>query len=104
VNNKFSLPYILYNYNGNIKEMQRYGLCGQQYGLMDLLAYWYDGNHIIGVNDPVNNYYGFLDNGHFYPGGGIEYFYDANGNLTKELNKGIISITYNHLNYNVPRS
>jgi RHS repeat-associated protein len=98
VNNKFSVPYILYDYNGNIKEMQRYGLCGQQYSLMDLMVYWYDGNHIIGVNDPVNNYYGFLDNGHFYPSGGIEYFYDANGNLTKDLNKGIISITYNHLN------
>ena len=27
-----------------------------------------------------------------------EYTYDANGNLTKDLNKGILSITYNYLN------
>jgi RHS repeat-associated protein len=27
-----------------------------------------------------------------------EFFYDNNGNLTRELNKGIISIIYNHLN------
>ena len=28
----------------------------------------------------------------------IEYYYDANGNMTKDLNKGINLVTYNHLN------
>lgn len=28
----------------------------------------------------------------------LEYYYDANGNLTKDVNKGIINITYNELN------
>jgi RHS repeat-associated protein len=94
----YYIPYIIYDYNGNITEMQRYGLCGQQYSLMDLLVYYYEGNRVIGVNDPVNNYYGFQDNGHFYPSGGPEYLYDANGNLIHEFNKGIKNIYYNHLN------
>ncbi len=41
----------------------------------------------------------FLDNGqYYYISLCAEYEYDANGNLTKDLNKGIISITYNELN------
>jgi len=40
-----------------------------------------------------------MDNGHTYTNGGpAEYTYDANGNLTADINKGIISISYNTLN------
>ncbi|WP_159292209.1 RHS repeat domain-containing protein [Tenacibaculum maritimum] len=28
----------------------------------------------------------------------IDYTYDVNGNMTKDLNKGITNISYNHLN------
>ncbi|MEM0941308.1 MAG: hypothetical protein AAGI25_16200 [Bacteroidota bacterium] len=37
---------------------------------------------------------GFKDGSH----SGDDYAYDANGNMTKDLNKGITSIEYNHLN------
>lgn len=69
------------------------------YGLMDLLAYYYEGNRIIGVND-VAGVGGWSDNGYQYNGNPatIEYFYDENGNMTKDLNKGIIEVVYNHLN------
>jgi len=39
--------------------------------------------------------------GDFQEGGtrlGLEYLYDANGNLTQDRNKGITGIVYNHLN------
>ena len=62
---------------------------------MDNLVYTYDsGNKLQKVLDNGNDNYGFKD--------GIntttEYTYDANGNLEKDLNKGITSISYNHLN------
>jgi RHS repeat-associated protein len=63
------------------------------------LYYSYSGNRIVGVDDYVASYQGFKDNGHYYISTGVvEYSYDANGNLTRDLNKGIISILYNHLN------
>jgi len=41
----------------------------------------------------------FFDNGqYYYINHCVDYEYDANGNLTKDMNKGIISITYNELN------
>jgi hypothetical protein len=98
VNNYFSVPFIYYDYNGNITNLRRWGHYGQTYGVLDELTYYYEGNRIIGVNDYVNSYYGFMDNGHYYPAGGTEYFYDENGNMYRDLNKGILSIPYNHVN------
>ncbi len=41
----------------------------------------------------------FFDNGHFYYTHGLpEYRYDANGNLTQDVNKEIPKIAYNELN------
>jgi hypothetical protein len=45
----------------------------------------------------TNNGGDFWDNTSKYTGI-AEYTYDANGNLTKDLNKGILYITYNYLN------
>ena len=54
------------------------------------------------MNDDVNSNYGFMDNGHYFdindPSGTTEYYYDDNGNMITDLNKGIIAIEYNHLN------
>jgi len=101
INDKYSNPMIDYYDNGNIKRLQRKGPCGTNTTLDDL-NYYYDGNRIIGVNDNAAAYCGFMDNGHYFnpnnPENTTEYFYDNNGNLTKDLNKGITSIIYNHLN------
>ncbi|MEL6672603.1 MAG: RHS repeat-associated core domain-containing protein, partial [Bacteroidota bacterium] len=51
-----------------------------------------------GVTDQSSNSYGvdqFLDDG---SSSNHDYTYDANGNLTSDNNKGITTITYNHLN------
>ncbi len=65
---------------------------------IDQLSYTYSGNQLLVVDDALEaNYenYGFKDNGYFEQ---EEYFYDKNGNLYKDLNKGIIDINYNHFN------
>jgi RHS repeat-associated protein len=90
-----------YDLNGNIKALTRYGLLApnNNVGKIDELTYTYDGNKLIAVDDANNTNNGgdFCDNGNKYTGT-AEYTYDANGNLTKDLNKGILSSTYNYLN------
>jgi uncharacterized protein RhaS with RHS repeats len=44
------------------------------------------------------NGYDFFDNGNYSYGINLEYGYDANGNVTMDVNKGIIGITYDHNN------
>ena len=69
--------------------------------MIDKLTYHYKGNQVIGIDDAIiyDNSGDFFDNGqYYYISHCVEYEYDANGNLTKDLNKGIISITYNELN------
>ena len=62
---------------------------------MDNLVYDYDsGNKLTKVTDGGNDTYGFKDGNT----SGDDYVYDANGNLTKDRNKHITSIVYNHLN------
>ena len=78
-----------YDKNGNIAGLQRYGN-----GLIDNLTYTYNGNRLTKVEDATGNTAGFK-NGASQEN---EYTYDANGNLTKDSNKGIASITYNSLN------
>ena len=89
-----------YDKNGNIKGLQRYGqTSGGGYGLIDNLTYTLDGNRLNRVDDAAgtaayNSGFEFVD-GASQAG---EYAYDANGNLTKDLNKNIIDIQYNFLN------
>ena len=69
--------------------------------MIDKLTYHYKGNQVIGIDDAIlyDNGGDFFDNGqYYYISDCVEYEYDANGNLTKDLNKGIINITYNELN------
>ena len=98
--NRFSENVTGYDKNGNIKGLQRYGQTGASaYGLVDNLTFTLNGNRLSRVDDAVavstyNGGFGFKD--------GVkqanEYAYDANGNLTKDLNKGISNISYNCLN------
>ena len=69
--------------------MQRYGN-----GLIDNLTYTYNGNQVTRVDDATGNTAGFSNGAST----SNEYTYDHNGNLTKDSNKNISSITYNCLN------
>ena len=98
--NRFSENVTGYDKNGNIKGLQRYGQTGASaYGLIDNLTFTLKGNRLNRVDDAVTaSTYG----GGFEFKDGVkqanEYAYDANGNLTKDLNKGITGISYNCLN------
>ncbi|MEO1010889.1 MAG: DUF6443 domain-containing protein, partial [Bacteroidota bacterium] len=106
---------ITYDKNGNIQKLLRLGHVeampdlsdnatdDSDYGTMDDLAYSYHNfghsNRLYKVNDSGNDSYGFTE------GSGLsqDYWYDANGNMVRDLNKGIGNastdgITYNHLN------
>ncbi len=93
----YRLHGVTYDKNGNIMGLSRRGQSNADatsFGWMDVLTYQYNaGNKLTKVEDagPV---YGF-DNG---ANTATEYTYDANGNMTSDLNKGITSINYNHMN------
>ena len=98
--NRFSENVTGYDKNGNIKGLQRYGqLSSAAYGMIDNLTLTLNGNQLTRVDDAVT---ASAYNGGFEFKNGAnaadEYSYDANGNLTKDLNKGISGITYNFLN------
>lgn len=107
---------LWYDKNGNITFLKRMGaIVGgttipdintpSHFGSMDDLTYTYNaGNQLQTVSDSSNDTYGFNDD---FIGSGadttIDYTYDVNGNMLKDLNKGIGTtttdgITYNHLN------
>ena len=97
---RFTEKVTSYDKNGNILSLQRYGQTSASgYGMMDNLSFTPNGNRLNRVDDAVGTA--------AYAGGfefkdGVkqadEYAYDANGNLTKDLNKGITDIQYNFLN------
>ncbi len=88
-----------YDANGNIEKLLRYGKLGgsNDYDLIDSLRYTYTGNQLKSVTDAMgsaqNN--GFSDNGQF---GSSEYFYDANGNMQRDINKNLWVDDYNFMN------
>ena len=92
--NKFDVTGFSYDANGNIKSLTRRGVNENDANtIIDQLSYTYAGNQLIKVED------GYGDTG-FKDGVDLseEYFYDDNGNMIEDKNKGIDSITYNHLN------
>ena len=97
----FSVPQISYDQNGNILTMNQKGLEVTSSAPIDQLTYAYSSssNQLQSVTDaaPVDTSYHLGD---FQDGNtnGNDYFYDANGNLGKDLNKKIDSIRYNYLN------
>ena len=98
--NRFSEQITGYDKMGNILSLLRYGQTSATgYGLVDNLSLVYNGNQLQSVDDHApNSVYGngmeFKDNAN-QP---VEYGYDKNGNLTKDLNKNISNIRYNLIN------
>ena len=95
---RFSERITYYDKNGNILGLKRYGQTSANgYGLIDNLSFTMNGNQLKSVNDSVSV---FSDSFDFKDGSkhDVEYFYDANGNLIKDLNKEIVDIQYNYLN------
>ena len=92
--------YYSYSYGGNINHLTRRGLQdGGSYGLIDNLICFYDGYKLKRVfdyaSDPTyHDAFNFVKGGK----GSIEYEYDKNGNLVKDLNKKVCKIEYNILN------
>ena len=97
---RFTEKVTSYDKNGNILGLHRYGQTGaSSYGLIDNLTFTLDGNQLNRVDDAVtasayNNGFEFKD----AVKQANEYAYDANGNLTKDLNRNISNIQYNFLN------
>ncbi len=98
--NRFNEQITGYDKMGNILGLLRYGQTGtDSYGLIDNLNLTYHGNQLQSVYDNATNcVFGngmeFKDAAHET----VEYAYDKNGNLTKDLNKNITGIQYNILN------
>ncbi|MCM1869090.1 DUF6443 domain-containing protein, partial [Bacteroides ovatus] len=96
---KFSTSYS-YDKHGNILSLTRHGNIGTTtYGVIDNLIMGYDGNQLVSVEDKGTNpslsmSMDFRDGSHE----SVEYAYDGNGNMVKDLNKGISMIEYNSLN------
>jgi RHS repeat-associated protein len=110
-NLNFSLNSVIYDKNGNITFLERKGhtiINGSgvvtEYGVMDKLDYNYytDSNRLQNVQELAGGHavHGFKDGSTAT----TEYTYDVNGNMVKDLNKGIVGassangILYNHLN------
>jgi RHS repeat-associated protein len=102
-----------YDVNGNIKQMQQWGLKLNTSALIDNLSYNYtaNSNKLLNVIDAANDNTTKL--GDFRTSAlspnqtktatTVDYTYDANGNLKKDLNKDIGTaaledMVYNHLN------
>ncbi len=93
-------PASAYDANGNILQMQQWGLRLNASPQIDNLSYQYqsNSNKLAKVTDAiaVNNQLGDFKDGS--NGATDDYSYDANGNMNVDNNKAIGSITYNHLN------
>lgn len=99
-----------YNYDkhGNPQSITRYGMTSNGvYGLIDDMsnnavstpAFMYNGNQLIKVNDHASDIpYSFSHDFKNYTSQSVEYTYNLNGSMTKDMNRGISSIQYNVLN------
>jgi RHS repeat-associated protein len=117
----FSVNNLTYDANGNILTMKQMGLKSGSSSLVDDLKYTYipGTNKLLNVNDFVNNAQtslGDFKTGDQHPQKNdktaltaasttvqfeaiTDYMYDKNGNMVKDLNKGVASgIEYNYLN------
>lgn len=91
-NGYYNLDNLSYDLNGNILTLNR-AYDGET---VDILDYEYQGNQLTSVGDEGTN--GLFDERFSEGKSTDEYLYDANGNMIKDANKGITSITYNYLN------
>uniref|UniRef100_UPI003305A9AA DUF6443 domain-containing protein n=1 Tax=uncultured Croceitalea sp. TaxID=1798908 RepID=UPI003305A9AA len=99
----YNLYDLTYDKNGNILSLKRKGNTNSgatSFGTMDNLTYHYSSgevsNKLLRVRDWTTNAEGFKDSA---SPTSDDYTYDANGNMLRDLNKGInTDIGYNHLN------
>ncbi|MEP1095923.1 MAG: DUF6443 domain-containing protein [Cyclobacteriaceae bacterium] len=92
--NTYGVTNVGYDLNGNITGLERNGLNDGTVEQVDDLSFTYTANQLTDVDDIVNKELGFNDRAETTN----EYTYDVNGNMTKDLNKEMTSIAYNHLN------
>jgi RHS repeat-associated protein len=110
----FSVKDLTYDANGNMLTMKQYGWKpGQQGSLIDNLTYTYHLNtnklkNIIDATNDVNTQLGDFRTSQTYlttlgtkNPNATDYRYDANGNLTTDLNKDMGTETTNGIVYNV---
>ncbi|WP_303318945.1 DUF6443 domain-containing protein [Flavivirga abyssicola] len=100
-NRKYNSYIYKYDRNGNIEKLSRNMQNPNNINhntAMDNLTYAYNGNQLCSVTDSYGlsaiGVEGFKDGNTI----GDDYMYDANGNMIEDKNKGITSISYNHLN------
>ncbi|MBO9593975.1 MAG: hypothetical protein J7599_13790, partial [Niabella sp.] len=93
-------PGSAYDLNGNIQSMTQQGLYQGAKTTIDQLTYTYNpgSNKLLKVKDAQTTQYNLGDFHDGISGNNNDYFYDANGNLTQDLNKNISTISYNMLN------
>ncbi len=100
----YNVSGISYDKMGNILTLERQGHTNSgatTFSTMDDLTYTYDsGNQLMKVADAAAiDGFGFKDDAVNTAADTVnDYTYDANGNMLTDTNKGITSITYNHLN------
>ena len=84
-----------YDKLGNIISLMRLS----NNGLTDLLTMNYEGNQVMSIYDAAGsqNLYNMKEY-HDYNTTGNDFAYDANGNMTKDLDRKIVTIQYNMLN------
>ncbi|MGN7823340.1 DUF6443 domain-containing protein [Chitinophaga sp. 22536] len=95
----FTVGNISYDANGNLLSMNQRGQVNNAAGNVDQLSYRYNANsnQLQSVYDGVRAKTGlgdFTDS----QADGVDYNYDGAGNLTRDENKQIAAISYNHLN------
>ncbi len=80
-----------YDKMGNITSLQRHGsIDNNSFGLIDNISYQYVGNQLVKTEDSSDKNKGYSE----IPNASFEYTYDSDGRMTKDLNKGIKSISY----------
>ncbi|WP_343664790.1 DUF6443 domain-containing protein [Chryseobacterium mucoviscidosis] len=92
--NNFFNETAAYDLGGNITSLQRNakGQFSATAELIDNLTYTYTGNRLSTVTDNSTNYRGYPDTS------GNVIRYDANGNMTNQIDKGVLQIDYNFMN------
>jgi RHS repeat-associated protein len=97
----YSVRNLNYDANGNIISMTQKGLKINSSPIIDSLIYGYaaNSNQLLYVTDKANDTSAHLgDFTEINNNTTQDYWYDGNGNFTKDNNKGISSVTYNFLN------
>ena len=98
-----------YDLNGNPTKVSRYGMSElytlndgtpmMLWGPIDDITLTYDGNRVTRADDDIEPLLNLEATGfNEQATQSNEYTWDANGNMTRDLNKGITSISYNWLN------